>query len=104
MGYRWMEEDTFTLVLSGARGVGGTRSICCATPAAYERYRAKRVYSIAKVCKMERLGVVRATENEDGSFTLHREDSHGPIIPEPEDLERSEASYRAAEERGDLPW
>lgn len=99
-----MEEDVFTLVLVGSRGVGGRRVICCAPPAAYARYRARRVYSIAKVCRRKRLGLVRATENEDGSFTLHTEDSHRPIVPEPEDLERSEASYRAAEERGDLPW
>ena len=104
MGYRWMEEDTFTLELSGTSGVGGKIVIACATPPAYRRYRARRVYSIAKVSKRRRLGLVRATGNEDGSMTLHSEDFDGLLIPAPEDLERGEAAYRAAEERGDLPW
>ena len=82
----------------------GTPSLVCGTPLDYQRYRARRVFALAKVCKMKRLGLVRAIENEDGSFTLHIEDSPGPLIPEPEDLERGEASYRAAEVRGDLPW
>ena len=82
----------------------GRSSLFCGTPTESQRYRARRVYSLAKMIKRSRLGLVRATENDHGSVTIHGEDSDGPLIPDQEDLERGEASYRAAEERGDLPW
>ena len=53
----------------------GRPSRFCGTESEYLRYRARRVYSLAKVCKRKRLGLVRATGNEDGSFTLHIEDA-----------------------------
>ncbi len=69
-----------------------------------DEYRANRVFALARVCKMRRLGLIRCVENEDGSITLVKEDYDWPILPDPEDLEAGEASYRAAEERHDLPW
>lgn len=69
-----------------------------------QEYRAGRVLALAKVIKMRRLGLVRGIDNADGSITIEKEDFIGPILPAPEDFEAGEASYRAAEERGDLPW
>ncbi|MBL8776755.1 MAG: hypothetical protein JNK12_12510 [Acidimicrobiales bacterium] len=53
---------------------------------------------------MRRLGLVGGVDNADGSITLWREDLHGEVVPDRVDLQAGEASYRAAEERNDLPW
>lgn len=67
-------------------------------------YRAQRVQALARVHKMRRLGLVGGVDNADGSITLWREDLHGEVVPDRVDLQAGEASYRAAEERNDLPW
>lgn len=69
-----------------------------------QEYRANRVFALARVAKMRRLGLIRCIDNQDGSITIEKEDFADPILPDPEDLLAGEASYRAAEDRGDLPW
>lgn len=79
-------------------------SIFCGTETTYQRYRARRVHCIARVIARRRLGLVWTEPQADGSIIMFRQDSDGLVIPSADDLKEAEASYAAAEERGELPW